>query len=61
VPFFVEDALKENGGDYSKTSDWESYVVTDANLITGQNPASSESGGESDAEVSWMTRLRARR
>ncbi|HEY0062854.1 MAG TPA: type 1 glutamine amidotransferase domain-containing protein [Telluria sp.] len=42
VPFLVEDMLKENGGLYSKGADWQSYVLTDGNLITGQNPASSE-------------------
>lgn len=42
VPFLVEDLLKNNGGNYSKAEDWQSYVVTDGNLITGQNPASSE-------------------
>jgi putative intracellular protease/amidase len=42
VPFLVEDMLKENGGHYSKGADWQSYVVSDDNLITGQNPASSE-------------------
>lgn len=41
VPFLVEDMLKGNGGIYSKTGDWQSYVVTDGNLITGQNPGSS--------------------
>jgi len=47
VPFLVEDSLKENGGVYSKTGDWQSYAVVDGNLITGQNPASSEAGAES--------------
>ncbi|MBH3460358.1 type 1 glutamine amidotransferase domain-containing protein [Pseudomonas putida] len=42
VPFLVEDMLKVNGGEYSKAADWASYVVEDGNLITGQNPASSE-------------------
>ena len=42
VPFLVEDMLKENGGIYSKKSDWAPYAVQDGNLITGQNPASSE-------------------
>ncbi len=41
VPFLVEDALKTNGGLYSKGPDWSSYVRTDGTLITGQNPASS--------------------
>ncbi|MEX3628564.1 MAG: type 1 glutamine amidotransferase domain-containing protein [Burkholderia sp.] len=42
VPFLVEDELKRKGGDYSKGADWQSYVVSDGLLITGQNPASSE-------------------
>jgi putative intracellular protease/amidase len=42
VPFLVEDMLIENGGDYSKAPDWQSHVVRDGLLITGQNPASSE-------------------
>ena len=42
VPFLLEDALKANGGHYEKGADWESYVVEDGLLITGQNPASSE-------------------
>lgn len=42
VPFMLEDELKKIGGIYSKKEDWESYVVTDGLLITGQNPASSE-------------------
>ncbi len=42
VPFLLEDALKANGGHYEKGADWQSYVVEDGLLITGQNPASSE-------------------
>ena len=42
VPFLVEDMLKENGGIYSKSGDWQPYVVTDGKLVTGQNPASSD-------------------
>jgi putative intracellular protease/amidase len=41
VPFLVQDMLVENGGDYSKAADWQPYIVTDGQLITGQNPASS--------------------
>lgn len=43
VPFLLEDKLKQLGGSYTKTDDWASHVVIDDNLITGQNPASSES------------------
>ncbi|MFV3314394.1 type 1 glutamine amidotransferase domain-containing protein [Pseudomonas sp. NY15374] len=46
VPFLVEDMLKANGGEYSKAADWASYVVEDGNLITGQNPASSEAAAQ---------------
>ena len=42
VPFLLEDELQLIGANYSKSSDWHPYVVTDGNLITGQNPASSE-------------------
>ena len=42
VPFLVEDMLKNEGGNYSKAADWQSHVVVDANVVTGQNPASSE-------------------
>jgi len=41
VPFLLEDELKKAGGLYSKTGDWQPYVVSAGNLITGQNPASS--------------------
>lgn len=41
VPFLVEDELIAKGGHYSKAADWQSYVVQDGLLITGQNPASS--------------------
>ena len=41
VPFLVQDMLESKGGLYSKGDDWQSYVVTDGKLITGQNPASS--------------------
>lgn len=42
VPFLVEDMLQENGGKYERGPDWQSHVVMDGLLITGQNPASSE-------------------
>ena len=47
VPFSIEDELKTKGGNYSKAEDWQSYAVTDNNLITGQNPASSENVAQS--------------
>jgi putative intracellular protease/amidase len=46
VPFLVEGMLATNGGQYSKAADWQSYIVTDGNLVTGQNPASSEAAAK---------------
>lgn len=46
VPFLVEDMLKANGGEYSKGADWQSYVLTDGKLVSGQNPASSEEAAQ---------------
>lgn len=42
VPFLLEDELKTKGANYSKGDDWHPYALTDGNLISGQNPASSE-------------------
>ena len=42
VPFLVEDMLQANGGEFSRKEDWAAYAVQDGNLITGQNPASSQ-------------------
>ena len=41
VPFLLEDMLKAQGAKYSRGDDWGVHVVTDGNLVTGQNPASS--------------------
>ena len=42
VPFMLEDELKAKGANYSKDDDWQIYTIIDGNLITGQNPASSD-------------------
>ncbi len=42
VPFLLEDELNALGANYSKNGDWQPYAQTDGNLITGQNPASSD-------------------
>ncbi|MBB3590904.1 putative intracellular protease/amidase [Rhizobium sp. BK529] len=41
VPFLVEDELLSLGATFSKVKDWGVHTVTDGQLITGQNPASS--------------------
>jgi putative intracellular protease/amidase len=40
VPFNLEDALRAEGADYSAAAVWQSKVVVDGRLLTGQNPAS---------------------
>jgi putative intracellular protease/amidase len=46
VPFLVEDRLKQLGGLFEKAPNWQSFVITDGRLITGQNPASSSAGAQ---------------
>ena len=41
VPLLVEASLVSLGAEYSKGPDFESYVIIDGNILTGQNPASS--------------------
>ena len=42
VPLLVEDALKDRGARFARKEDWAPFARQDGNLITGQNPASSE-------------------
>ena len=42
VPFLLQDELSGRGASYQKADDWQPHAVVDGNLITGQNPASSE-------------------
>lgn len=41
VPLLVEDTLAERGANFSSTDDFSPFAIKDGNLITGQNPASS--------------------
>ena len=51
VPFLLEDSLKEKGANYTKADDWQSYTVTDGNLVTGQNPGSSAATAKAILEL----------
>jgi putative intracellular protease/amidase len=42
TPWLVEDVLKDRGALVEGAAAWTSFVVRDGNLITGQNPMSSE-------------------
>lgn len=47
VPFLVEDELKRLGGHYEKApKNWQSFVIVDGRLVTGQNPASSTAAAQ---------------
>ena len=41
LPFLIETALTSAGAHYSKGRNFESHVMTDINLVTGQNASSS--------------------
>lgn len=42
VPFLLENQLKERGAIFEKSGLWQSHVVADGRLITGQNPQSAK-------------------
>ncbi|RMZ59150.1 type 1 glutamine amidotransferase domain-containing protein [Chryseobacterium nematophagum] len=46
VPFLLEDKLIEKGAQFEKSGLWQTHVVSDQRVITGQNPQSAKSVGE---------------
>ena len=42
APWLLADTLRKSGARYEKGPNWGAHVVRDGNLLTGQNPASSE-------------------
>ena len=46
MPFWLETRLRENGANFIVSEPWSDHVEVDDNLITGQNPQSSESVGK---------------
>lgn len=51
VPFLLETRLTELGGQFSCADLFQPYVVTDGQLITGQNPPSSEPAAQAVLEA----------
>lgn len=47
APWLLESRLRAGGAEVSGGPAWQSYVVVDGNLITGQNPASGEAVAKS--------------
>ncbi|WP_419868531.1 type 1 glutamine amidotransferase domain-containing protein [Chryseobacterium sp. CT-SW4] len=46
VPFLLEDQLKARGAKFEKSGLWQTHVVTDQRVVTGQNPQSAKGVGE---------------
>ncbi|WP_147802658.1 type 1 glutamine amidotransferase domain-containing protein [Alkalicoccus halolimnae] len=46
VPFLLESTLREKGADFTSGDNWSDYSVRDGNLVTGQNPMSSQSAAD---------------
>ncbi|MWL88996.1 type 1 glutamine amidotransferase domain-containing protein [Cupriavidus sp. SW-Y-13] len=51
VPFMLEDALREEGAEFSSVAPWQEKLVVDGRLITGQNPASGAAVGKAIVEA----------
>ncbi|OLS38757.1 glutamine amidotransferase [Alkalihalophilus pseudofirmus] len=43
MPFMLEAMLRERGGEFIAGDKWTDFSIRDGNLVTGQNPMSSES------------------
>ena len=51
VPFLLESTLKERGAEFVRGDNWSDFSVRDGNLITGQNPMSSQSTADKVVEA----------
>lgn len=56
MPFLLESKLVERGAKFEKAPAFQSKVVSDQRLITGQNPASAEGVGRAIVEASLAVR-----
>ena len=46
VPFLVENELLQLGAVFEKVANWKPFSIVDGRLVTGQNPASSNSAAQ---------------
>lgn len=51
APWLLEDRLREQGARFEAGAAWQSHVVTDGRLITGQNPASSQAAADATLDA----------
>jgi putative intracellular protease/amidase len=55
VPFSLENRMKELGGKFEKGQDFKPFIVSDGQLITGQNPKSALPAAEKVVEILGKT------
>lgn len=60
VPFLLESKLIERGARFEKSGLWQSHVVIDQRVITGQNPQSAKAVGEALLTLLTNTEMVAR-
>ncbi|SIO58060.1 Putative intracellular protease/amidase [Singulisphaera sp. GP187] len=53
MPFLLETRLRDQGADFQSGKSWMPYIITDRNLVTGQNPTSSF--GVAEATIAWLS------
>jgi len=51
VKYLLESKLREQGCNFERADDWNSKVCVDGNLVTGQNPQSSEACAEAVIKI----------
>ena len=51
VPFLLESKLIEHGTKHEAAANWSNHIIVDGRLVTGQNPASAASVGESISKL----------
>ena len=49
----LETTLRDRGCEFSQAGNWQSHVVVDDRLITGQNPASTTGVAKAVLEHKW--------
>lgn len=60
VPFLLESKLIERGAKFEKSGLWQSHVVTDQRVVTGQNPQSANAVGQAVLQLLQNNDLIAR-
>jgi putative intracellular protease/amidase len=56
APWLLETRLRQQGAQFQGAAPWQSYVVVDGNLVTGQNPQSA--GAAARAVLDQLSALR---